>query len=97
MDTDSKLEYKIGKENDGKIKDGLYEITYDDGSYYKGNLRNNRRHLKGIMQYSNNDLYDGEWYLDSINGKGKMIFSFGDIYDGDWKNNRMNGTENRKY
>ena len=33
----------------------------------------------GVMNYSNNDEYDGEWKNDMKNGFGKMIFHNGTV------------------
>ena len=37
---------------------------------YLGEWKENKREGKGVLQYSNGDVYDGEWKADKKNGKG---------------------------
>ena len=44
-----------------------------------------------IINFPNNEKYEGEIENNKKNGKGKYYFNNGDIYDGDWKNDKMEG------
>ena len=43
------------------------------------------------MKWKNNDIYEGEWQNDKINGKGKFQWGNGSIYFGSWVNNNIEG------
>ena len=43
------------------------------------------------MQYTNGDIYVGNWEADKITGTGKMIYADGFIYEGEWKNSKKHG------
>ena len=67
-------------------------INYEDGSKLIGICDNNFNLIKGKIEYSNGDIYEGE--LNEIglkNGKGIMKYNNGKIYDGNWENNKKNG------
>jgi hypothetical protein len=50
---------------------------------------------KGTLQYSNGDIYEGEWKNGKRDGKGTIIYGNGefkgDKYVGDWLNDIKNG------
>ena len=51
---------------------------YEDGKYYIGQFKENLKHGKGRMFYSNRKLmYDGDWRNDKREGDGKYIFENG--------------------
>ena len=45
-----------------------------------------KRRKKGIIEYNNGDIYDGNWLNDKIEGEGKIEYNNGDIYIGNFKN-----------
>ena len=65
--------------------------TYDGGSRYVGDWKNNIKHGKGKLTYANGDEYVGLWKDDLKHGLGKYTWSHGDEYVGEWKNNLMHG------
>ena len=64
--------------------------NYPDGKYI-GELRNNLRDGKGIMNYKNGSKYEGEWKNNLREGKGIMYQNNGIKYEGDWKNDKKEG------
>ena len=45
-------------------------VCYSQGSFYKGDISNKRRHGNGIMNYSDGTVYKGDWINDFKHGKG---------------------------
>lgn len=37
-----------------------------------------------MYEYSNGDVYDGEWAVDLKEGHGKLEMATGDKYEGEW-------------
>ena len=86
-------------------KQTIVSFIDSSGNTYTGSVQLQRwdepiisyQFIKGIMQYINGDVYDGEWGQNSINGnwksgKGIMKYANGDIYDGFWcYNHRFEG------
>ena len=56
--------------------------------YQNGKLESNWR---GLKEYANGDVYDGELKDDKRNGRGKITYEDGDVYDGEWKDDSKNG------
>jgi len=61
------------------------------GNCTKGTCRNGQ----STYQYTNGDLYVGEWHNYMLNGRGIFYFNSGmwkgSRYEGNWKNNSMSG------
>lgn len=72
---------------DGK---GLY--IYGDGSYYIGEVKDNKREGKGRAVLKDSTVYEGEWRANALNGKGTIIFKNGDVHTGTFLNNKLEGT-----
>ena len=67
--------------------------SWQEGLVYKGYFTNGLKGPRGIMQYTDGDVYDGEFFNDMINGNGRLFnlkknFS----YNGTWKDNQMHGS-----
>jgi hypothetical protein len=45
----------------------------------------------GLMQYENNDKYNGEWKEDKKQGQGVCQYADGDKYEGGWEDNKRSG------
>jgi hypothetical protein len=58
---------------------------------YVGSIKDFRAEGAGKKQYSNGDVYIGQWHSGLRHGKGKQIFSNGNIYEGDWIEDKQNG------
>ena len=69
-----------------KIAREYKSITYPDGSTYKGELENNKKNGKGVLNLSNGDVYTGHWKDDGIYGQGTYTKSNGDVFKGSWTN-----------
>lgn len=69
-----------------KIASEYNSITYPDGSTYKGELENNKKNGKGVLNLSNGDVYTGHWKDDGIYGQGTYTKSNGDVFKGSWTN-----------
>ncbi len=73
---------------DGSVKK-VYQgkLTYKDGTYegewYHDSYKICRKN--GTMNYTNGDVYEGEWKSNCKSGKGEMIYDNGDIYEGEWE------------
>lgn len=48
---------------------------------------------RGVMNYANGNVYDGEWVDGNKHGKGKIIMTYAnkEIYDGQWMNDKRHG------
>lgn len=45
----------------------------------------------GKCEYTNGDLYEGEWLHEKRHGFGSMVFANSCRYEGSWKNDKMDG------
>ncbi|MDX2219313.1 MAG: caspase family protein [Burkholderiales bacterium] len=75
-----------------EIAPGVREVTYDDGSIYRGGLRGTRLHGSG--EYESKALgfkYRGEYQDGNMHGKGNLTFASGDNYEGEFADNRPHG------
>jgi hypothetical protein len=43
----------------GPLLNGAYNHTDEDGNTYDGKWKNNKRHGKGTLKFSNGDKYEG--------------------------------------
>lgn len=59
-------------------------------------MQNDKKNGRGVMQFANGNLYDGEWKDDDRHGKGVHYWKdfskyHGDRYDGEWVEGKFNG------
>jgi hypothetical protein len=78
------------------FRDGIGRMVYpeDDPQYRKEYVGDWKRDLcngKGVMRFTNGDIYDGWWKDDQIHGHGIYKWENGNIYDGQWSNGNMHG------
>lgn len=59
-------------------------ITYSDGSQYKGEVIDGKRHGEGFIQWVNGDTYEGQWLNDMPHGQGKKTYIDGSVYEGEF-------------
>ena len=76
--------------------DGIQEMSYSDGSFYRGEMRNGMRNGTGTLVYGDNtanqlDTYTGQWVDDQRSGTGKLTWKDGSVYEGQWKDDRVHG------
>ena len=46
---------------------------------------------QGKYTYADGSVYDGEWWMNKINGYGSQTWADGKCYYGQWSENDMNG------
>jgi len=56
------------------LKTGTGELKYPDGSIYKGEFLNNKRHGEGTYYYSNGDIFCGHWENNKKIGQGSYKY-----------------------
>ena len=89
-----KLEDKLEKEKlekDAKIKEYLKRLECLGGDRYIGELKNDKRHGKGIFYWANGDTYEGDWVENKRHGKGICYYANGNKYEGDWVEDQKHG------
>lgn len=71
---------------------GKYDIKYEDGSHYVGEMQNNRITGKGRLDYADGRVYEGYFDDGRWHGKGNAYFpSNRSRYEGDWVLNKREG------
>ena len=77
-------------ENNGHIRRTISK-KYENGDKYDGEVIDDMKDGKGVMQYIGGNKYDGEWKNDKKEGKGTFIYKSGSQYLGEFKNNVKDG------
>jgi len=66
------------------------KTVFPDGAYYLGELQGGIKHGKGMMRWTQEYYYFGDWKNDKRNGKGvENNSSF--VYEGGWLDNECHG------
>jgi hypothetical protein len=82
--------YYQGVWRNGDLNEGY--IYYENGSEYKGEIKNYMRDGKGHFKTKNdNEIYNGDWKEDNKEGEGELIFKDGTRYMGGFQNDKFNG------
>lgn len=63
--------------------------TYSDGSKYKGEMKNGKRHGSGILERADGTRYEGEWADGKPNGQGTLTSPDGKQRSGIWENGKL--------
>ncbi len=63
--------------------------TYPDGSKYKGEMKNGKRHGRGIFVRPDGMKYEGEWKDDKPGGQGTLNSPDGKQRSGIWQNGKL--------
>lgn len=80
-----------GNYHDLKDHQGEVNVTYKDGSTYKGGWKYGNRHGTGkYTSADGNEEYVGDWICDLREGRGRFLTKDGE-YNGEWRNDRING------
>ena len=66
-------------------------INYSDGDRYRGQIRNGKRHGRGVYTWADGGSYDGEWLDGDFHGRGVRIFANGNRYEGDYVKDKRTG------
>ncbi|KAL4480288.1 hypothetical protein ABPG74_020804 [Tetrahymena malaccensis] len=83
---------KIGMGIKSNTRDVNYEfIQHQNGSWYRGQLKKDQKHGKGIIDFNDGMSYEGEFKNDKFNGEGQLKYSNGDYYQGGFKDNLFDG------
>ena len=72
-------------------------ITYKNGDYYIGEIKDLKSDGKGKHTYINGDVYDGDFKEGHPNGNGIKINANGSIYEGEWKAGVLDGKGKHTY
>ena len=68
---------------------GKYEIIYDDGARYTGEMINNRITGQGRMEYADGRIYEGTFSDGRWDGYGNAYFpSNNSRYEGIWSSDK---------
>ena len=67
------------------------ELVFENGSVYKGYLKDGSRHGPGVQVWPDDARYEGEWQNNKANGRGKFWHADGDVYEGEWLDDKTNG------
>jgi hypothetical protein len=75
------------------IKDDHFKVKQYSDALYRGiiNPKNNMREGKGIMEYNNGRVYEGNWVNDLRNGTGYEKYANGNFYSGEFSNGKAHG------
>ena len=49
------------------------------------------RHGRGVLRYSNGNVYDGSWVLGAASGRGRKHWANGDVYEGSFDKGKKSG------
>ena len=66
-------------------------VTYTDGSRYEGEVRNGKRHGRGVYVWSDGTRYEGDWRDGHKHGQGTYTWANGHRYAGEFRNDRRTG------
>ena len=58
------------------------EVVFPDGTVYKGQIKDGKRHGYGIQVWPDGARYEGQWRDNVASGRGKFFHIDGDVYDG---------------
>ena len=65
-------------------------LTLEDGTY-TGGVTDGKPDGQGKMEYTNGQVYEGEWKNGVRSGQGRCTWPDGGYYDGEWANDKWNG------
>ena len=76
----------------------IKEITYNNGTYYKGEVNSSGTpDGKGYIRFNNGDWYEGDFYQNSLTGEGEYHYKDGSVYKGSMVNALMHGQGKMTY
>ena len=81
------------------FKNGLkYKIIFENGDYYIGGLKKNKKNGKG-KKYNNKGelIFEGEYLNGKRNGKGKKYYEGELEFEGEYLNGKRNGKGKEYY
>ena len=66
-------------------------ITYSNGDRYHGQIRNGKRHGRGVFTWASGGRYEGEWHNGTPNGRGTKTWASDNRYEGDFRDGKAHG------
>ena len=66
-------------------------MIYSNGDRYHGQIRNGRRHGRGVFTWPSGDRYEGDFVNGKRTGRGVYTWPSGDRYEGDFVNGKRTG------
>jgi hypothetical protein len=87
--------YYVGELNSNNMPNGKGKLFFFTGGSYIGDWSDGKYHGKGILEYSNGDVYSGQFKNNLKSGFGKMLLT-NELeepieYKGNWKKGLMHG------
>jgi len=73
-------------------KNGKGKSTFDNGSYYKGEFKNDLRQGQGEYWFPSGQRYVGNWTENKKEGSGCYFYNDNEWWDGKFRDNKWNGT-----
>lgn len=73
------------------LKNGYHAFTWENGSHYEGNWKNDLREGLGTFTSHNGSVYRGEWLNDLKHGQGTLMYADGRVYTGGFENDVATG------
>ena len=73
------------------MKEGYGTYNWNDGTYYKGNFKDNNFHGKGVYEYKPGCWYEGDYVNGDIQGQGVFRWDTGALYIGGFKSDKKEG------
>lgn len=72
-------------------EDNVQKITYANGDYYEGIIKDGKKNGFGVLIFNYGDRYEGEFLNDNYDGYGVLYFLTKGKYIGEFKNGKKNG------
>lgn len=67
-------------------------LSFRNGSWYKGQMKDSKKHGLGECIMTDNSYYHGYWSEDKPHGYGQIIDPNGECYIGEWEQGMRHGT-----
>jgi hypothetical protein len=81
----------------GDCYSGTGTFIFNSGATYTGQFIKGKIQGKGRCEFTNGNIYYGEWHDQFIEGVGTMKYNNGDVYIGQFIKGRINGTGQMQY
>ncbi len=78
-------------ESTSTVETMVYEVKLNNGSEYKGKMKDNVPHGTGTMTFPDGKVYTGNLIDGVLEGIGKITLPDGSTYEGSFKNGHPNG------
>ncbi|KAJ7561478.1 hypothetical protein O6H91_03G030200 [Diphasiastrum complanatum] len=79
----------LAEEKERRKNNGGSAVTWTIGS--KSKLERSKFYGDGVQNYSNGDVYEGEFYQGRCSGSGVYCFHLSGKYEGDWVDGKFDG------